>query len=60
MTYSVYGVSLHSDWPLPYRRASRVGTLATITLRRGSDARFAKALHAARLPQSSGSWIDHR
>ena len=60
MKYSVYGVSLHSAWPLPYRRASGADCLAKITLRRGSDARFAKALSAARLPQSPGTWIDHR
>ena len=60
MNYSVYGVALRSEWPLPYRRASRGDCLATITLRRGSDARFTKALGAARLPQSSSTWIDHR
>lgn len=60
MTYSVYGVSLRSDWPLPYRRAASAGCLAKVTLRRGSDARFAKALGAARLPHTPGTWIDHR
>ena len=60
MNYSVYGVSLRSEWPLPYRRATNGDCLAKVTLRRGSDGRFAKALDAARLPESSGTWIDHR
>ena len=43
-SYGVYGVTIRSDWRLPYPKASRGEHLAEVTLRRGTAAQFAKAL----------------
>ena len=59
MNYGVYGLSLRSAWKLPYPKASRANTLAEVSLRPASAARFAKALGTHALTPSS-SWSDQR
>ena len=46
-TYHLYGFRVRSEWPLPFARR-RTGGLAEIDLERGSPARFARAIEAAR------------
>jgi hypothetical protein len=60
MSYGVYGVSIQSDWMLPYPKAARAGYLAEMTLRRGSEAHFAKALGPRVLAAGSAPWSDQR
>lgn len=60
MSYGVYGVSITSDWMLPYPKASRAGYLAEVSLRQGSEAHFAKALGPRSLSSGSASWCDQR
>ena len=58
MSYGVYGVSITSDWMLPYPKAGRAGCLAEVALRRGSQSHFAKALGPRLLSPGAKSWAD--
>jgi hypothetical protein len=60
VNYGVYGLSLRSAWKLPYPKASRANTLAEVSLRPASTARFAKALRTHPLTSSSSPWIDQQ
>jgi hypothetical protein len=60
LSYVVYGVSICSDWALPYPKGSRGVTLGHVALRRRSAAYFTKALGAQTLPAGTAGWCERR
>jgi len=53
--YHLYGLSLRSDWPLPYPRG-RAATLAEVGLLQGSRSRFSNAFKEVRASTEEARW----
>jgi hypothetical protein len=53
--YHVYGLRLHSAWPLPYSQVP-AESLARVSLLRGTTAGFKRALGDIKVPEGPAAW----